>query len=52
MRTSICKGIGVFIVVGGRLLLLGLEVFSLQESSWEYFAGSFPYRNPFGYHQI
>ena len=29
MRTLVCEGIEVFIVVGGRLLLLGLEVFSL-----------------------
>ena len=29
MRTLVCEGIEIFIVVGDRLLLLGLEVFSL-----------------------
>ena len=29
MRTSICEGIGVFIVVEGWPLFLGVEVFSL-----------------------
>ena len=51
MCTLICEGIGVFIVVESLPLLLGLQVFSLSEFSWAYFAGSFPYRNPFGYHQ-
>ena len=51
MRTSVCDGIGAFIVVESWPLLLGLEVFSLLESSWAYLAESFPYRNPFEYHQ-
>ena len=29
MRTLVCESIEVFVVVGSRLLLLGLEVFSL-----------------------
>ena len=47
MRTLVCEGIGAFIVVEGCPLLLGLEVFSLYESSWAYLAESFLYRNPF-----
>ena len=34
MRTLICEGIGAFIVVESWPLFLGVEVFSLYESSW------------------
>ena len=34
MRTSICEGIGAFIVVEGWHLFLGAEVFSLWDSTW------------------
>ena len=33
MRTLICEGIRVFIVVESRLFLLGVEVFSLWDST-------------------
>ena len=33
MRTLICKGIRAFIVVESRLFLLGVEVFSLWDST-------------------
>ena len=48
MRTSVCESAWVFIVERADLLFLGVEVFSLSESSWAYFTGSFPYRSPLG----
>ena len=33
MRTLICEGIRAFIVVEGRLFLLGVEVFSIWDST-------------------
>ena len=39
MRTLVCEGIGVFIVVGYEYPLIGLEVFSFWESPWSVIYG-------------